>query len=85
MNSDESDQEIYAQFSDKYKASIRALASIKELSALREKYNDLRHSYDVTVYFFFFYISKIKNSHKNKKYFVLVCKNLGKKLKESMK
>ena len=60
MNSDESDQEIYTQFSDKYKASIRALASIKELSALREKYNDLRHSYDVTVFLFFTFSLKLK-------------------------
>lgn len=39
--------DIYEEFSKKYKFSIKVLSSIKEIESLKEKYKDQKNSYSL--------------------------------------
>ena len=48
--------DIYEEFSQKYKFSIKVLNSIKEMSLLKEKYGDAKNSYASVILLPFTYL-----------------------------
>jgi len=47
MSFQSNNQDIYEEFSRKYKFSIKVLNSIKEMASLKEKYPDAKNTYSV--------------------------------------